>query len=76
MPLYWLPYWVGVLPGVGAEVDVPGNSDCGSVARSAAAGDVGKYRGPDCPQATKVTMAKARVRRRTRIWLINFMAKL
>ncbi|KQW64091.1 hypothetical protein ASC92_01150 [Variovorax sp. Root411] len=60
-----------------------GVMSCGSVARPAAAGSVGRYSAPRCPQATRAvvpatrqTMSAARARVLTRIWRTFNIAKL
>jgi hypothetical protein len=75
--------------GVGAasleddDRKLSGVISCGNVARPAAAGSVGRYSAPRCPQATKPaapatrqTMSAARARVLTRIWRTFNIAKL
>jgi hypothetical protein len=65
------------------ERRLSGVMSCGKVARPAAAGSVGRYSAPRCPQATRVvvpatrqTMSTARARVLTRIWRTFNIAKL
>jgi len=65
------------------ESDPPGVSSWGNVARWAAAGSVGRYKAPFCPQAARPvvaaarqTMSAARTRVLTRIWRTFNIAKL
>jgi hypothetical protein len=57
-----------------AEPD--GHKDCGSVARFAAAGSVGKYSGPCWPQADRLTALMPRTIAVTRILDESNMVKL
>ena len=45
-----------------------GSSVCGNVARLAAAGSVGKYSGPRCPQPSRTTAIPPRAIDLNRIW--------
>jgi len=65
------------------ERKLSGVMSCGKVARPAAAGSVGRYSAPRCPQATSAvvpatrqTMSTARARVLTRIWRTFNIAKL
>jgi hypothetical protein len=65
------------------DLRLSGVISCGKVARPAAAGSVGRYSGPRCPQATspaapatRQTMSAARGRVLTRIWRTFNIAKL
>jgi hypothetical protein len=65
------------------DLRLSGVMSCGKVARWAAAGSVGRYSAPRCPQATnpvaaatRQTMSAARGRVLTRIWRTFNIAKL
>jgi hypothetical protein len=57
----------GAVVVLGVLLNTLGVKVCGSVARCAAAGSVGKYSGPFCPQPDKTTMLPARAAVFTRI---------